>query len=137
MPDTGNSATIVFGTSGFSAKYHEIGGCEQEIPKIIDSHLGTVGYDTSQPGDLKDPGEVDCEFQWAAVGASSQVPLGTVEVITITYPLTGAQSHGATLAGTGYVRKRKSSALKNNELLMGSYTLCWDGKTAPVFTAVS
>jgi hypothetical protein len=132
LPDTGNSATIVFGTSGFTAKYHEIGGCEQEIPKIQDSHLGTVNWATTQPGDLKDPGEIECEFQWSA---DAQPPIGTVETVTITYPLSGAHTVGATLAGTGYICKRKSSALKNNTLLIGNFTFCWDGKTAPVFTA--
>jgi hypothetical protein len=134
-PDTGNTATIVFGTSAFTAKYHEIGASEQEVPKIKDSHLGTTVKETCQPGDLYDPGEVDCEFQYVA-GVNPPIG-GAPETVTITYPVPTGKTTGATLAGTAFIRKRKSSSLKNNELLIGSYTLCWDGKTGPTFTAAA
>lgn len=131
MADTGNSATISFGTSSFTAAYTEIGGTEQELPKIMTSHLGTSTKHTYIPGDLYEPGEMDCEFQY---DPDTEPPIGTVETITVTYPIPTGKTGGATLAGTGFISKRKTASLKNNELMVGTYTVCWDGLTGPTFT---
>ena len=60
MAQTGNSATIVFGTSGFTASYSRIGGTGMGRESLDVSHLGTADYMSFQPADLVDGGE----FSW-------------------------------------------------------------------------
>ena len=125
MADTGNGATLVL-SGGFTASYTEIGGTEQEIPKIKTSHLGTLVKETYIPGDLYEPGEFDAELQ--SMIDDTPPPIGTVQTATITYP------NGATLAGTGFIVKRKGPVLKNNELQLSTYTFAWNGLTGPTLT---
>jgi hypothetical protein len=131
----GNTATIVFGTSGFTANMHLIGGTEQERPDVNDSHLTTTNYETFVPGDLANPGEFEAEFEF---NPNNQPPiLSDPETITITFPVPAGLTHGATLAGSGYVKKWKSGDLRNNQLSVGNYTVKWDGKTEPTWTDAS
>lgn len=130
MADTGNGATITM-SDGFTASYTMIGGFEQEIPAIEDSHLTTSTKKTYIPGDLYEPGEWPAEFQY---NPNTQPSIGTVLTITITYPVPSGSSNGATHAGTGFIKKRKFPELKNNELMIGEYVVQWDGKTGPTFT---
>jgi len=135
MADTGNTATIAFGTSGFTANFQMIGGTEQERPSIPDSHLGTTTRDTFIPGDLFDPGEFESEYQF---DPDDQPPIsGAAETVTVTFPVPAGQSNGATLAGTGFVTKWKSADLRNNELMVATVTVKWDGKTGPTWTDAS
>lgn len=135
--DTGNGTVLTFGTSGFTAFFMEIGGTEQEVPDIKTSHLGTTVKETYIAGDLYESGEFECEFQ-ANTSTNAQPTIGgTAETITITYPVPTGLTNGATLAGTGYVKKRKTAGAKNNELMMGNMTVKWDGVTGPTFTAAS
>jgi len=135
--DTGNGATITFGTSGFTARYHEIGEDQQVVAKIDTSHLGLArgSAKTHIPGDLVDVGEIACMFEW---------PLGTIcplrqaaETITITYPLPVGKTTPATLAGTGWCRTRATPQLKNDTLQTGKMTVVWDGLTGPTYTPAS
>lgn len=135
MADTGNQATIVFATSGFTANYHMIGSTEQERGKIKDSHLGTVDYHTYIPGDLIEPGEMECELEF---NPDDEAPIDApAETITITYPVPAGMVNGATLAGSGFLTKRSTPDLKNGELMLGKFTVAWDGKTGPTFTPAS
>ncbi len=121
MADTGNSATIVFGTSGFSADYEMIGGIEATRPSIPTSHLGTQTNETFMPGDLVDNGEIECEFQF---NPNTQPPIsGAAETVTVTFPVPSGLSNGATAAFSAFVRRWKSADLQNNEKMMASVTL--------------
>jgi hypothetical protein len=132
MADTGNTATIAFATSGFTANYHRIGGTEQERPAIKTSHLGTTNTETYIPGDLIEPGEFEVEFEF---DPNNQPPITAVaETVTVTFPTPTGGSAGATLAGTGFVTKWKSADLANNELMVASATVQWDGLTEPTWT---
>lgn len=129
--DTGNSATIVFGTSGFVAYYNKIGGTKQTREKLRDSHLGTTNYHTYMPSDLAEPGEFEAEFQY---DPQSQPPLlNAPETVTITYPVPSGLTNGATLSGTGFLTERTSPDLANGEIMVGGYVFAWDGKTEPTF----
>ena len=67
-----------------------------------------------------------------------QPPLGGVEeTITITFPVPAGMTNGATLAGKGIVHKRRTADLKNNELMMGKFSVKWTGTTGPTYTAAS
>jgi hypothetical protein len=130
--DTGNSATIVFTTTGFTARYHQLGASKDTIAKIETSHLGTTVQKTHIPGDLYDPNETQCEFEWPL---GTPMPIaGASETVTITLPLPTAKTTAATVAGTGFVKERSSPVLKNDMLMMGSYTLVWDGLTNKTYT---
>lgn len=52
MPNafTGNGGTIVFGTTGFTAKYRVLSEVEQERPKLNESALDTVDVEEYIPG---------------------------------------------------------------------------------------
>lgn len=133
MADTGNGASITM-SDGFTAAYTMIGGFEQEIPAIDTSHLGSTTKKTYRPGDLYEPGEFEAEFQY---DPNNQPSIGTTLTITITYPVPSGSSNGATASGTGFIKKRKFAELKNNELMVGTYTVQWDGSTGPTFADAS
>lgn len=135
MADTGNSATITFGTTGFTAQYTMIGGAEMERPKVKTSHLTTTNYETYMVGDLTEPGETECEFQY---NPNTQPPiLNAAETITITYPVPSGLTNGATKSGTGFLVKWSEPELKNNELMIAKYTIAWDGNTEPTYVDAS
>ena len=132
MPDTGNGGTLTFGTSGFTAQYITIGAFEQEREVLDDSHLGTTGNATKQPGDLVEPGSFDCEIWY---DPDEQPPISAVpETITKTYPLPSGQSTPANTAGSGFVSKWGDAELQNNGLMRANMTVQWDGKTGPTCT---
>ena len=125
MADTGNGATLVMGTSGFTASYFSIGGFEQERPVMDSSDLATTGFNKKEAGDLVEPGEFTAEFIY---DADDQPPIsGTAETITLTYP------SGATAAGTGFVSKWSAPELVNDDLQKASLTVQWDGGTGPAY----
>jgi hypothetical protein len=129
----GNTATIVFGTSGFAANVQFIDGTEQERPDIETSHLGTEDDMEFEPGDLKNAGEFEVEFQFKVTAATDRPPIdAAAETVTITFPNSGTTA--GTLAGTAYIKKWKSGGLRNNELSVGTATVKWDGKTGPAWT---
>jgi len=132
--DTGNGSTLVFADSGFVANYQRLGGIEQEVPEVPDSQLLTEDFETRRPGDLITPGDLEAELQY---DADNPPPLRTVELATLTYPVPEGLSNGATLAGTGWIQKRNTPDLANNELQVGTLVFMFDGKTGPIFTPAS
>jgi len=135
MADTGNTATIVFGTSGFTANYTRIGSTSQERESLEVTTIATTGEKLYQPNDLIEPGEFSCEFHWDQ-SASTFPPISAVaETITVTYPLKAGESTAATLAGTGYLKSSSGPDLVNGEIMSGEFTVQWDGTTGPSYTA--
>ncbi len=132
MADTGNGATITFGTSGFTANFTLLGEVNQEIEKLDISHLGSSEYKQYMPADLAEPGEFNAEFQFDA--AEDLPSLGVVETITVTYPKLVVTNDPATMSGTGYISKRSTPQLKNNEVQVAKVTVQFDGATGPAFT---
>lgn len=137
MPITGNTATITFGTSGFTASFTEIGGTEETRESLDNSHLGTTTKKTYQPDDLYEPGEFTAMFYWDPEFGTFPPISGAAETVTITYPLPSGSSTNGTLAGTGFVTRRKSGDLRNGELAVGEITVKWSGVTGPTYTAGS
>lgn len=129
MADTGNTATITFGTSGFTANFHMLSGPEQERPKINKSHLGSADFEEYMPGDLVEPGEIEGEFEY---DPDEQPPISAaVETITLTYP--SALANGATCIGTGFVTRWSAPELRNNTLMVARVTVAFDGVTGPAW----
>lgn len=135
MPDTGNLASITFGTSGFTASLTSIKPGAIKRPRINTSHLSTTSASGEQyiPGDLPDYDESEIEGQY---NPNDQPPFnGAAETITITFPVPSGLSTGATLAGSGFVTEFAIGALKNNELMTFSAKISW--ATLPTFADAS
>ena len=130
-PKTGNTGTLAFGTSTFTAYWEEIGSTKQDRKDLNTSHLGTTVKHTSVPDDLYEPGEMEVNYYY---DADQIPPFAAAETVTLTYPRQGAHTNGATLAGTAYFKSRSTAALKNGALMMGKATIKWDGYTGPTFT---
>lgn len=132
MADTGNSATITFGTSGFTANFHSVEVGEETRPVIDTSHLGTTNYETSMPGDLRTTPEITATFEF---DPNTQPPISAAaEVITLTFPVPSGSSSGATLAGTGFVTSFGGPTLENNQLMTATLTVHFDGITEPAWS---
>ena len=131
-PDTGNGATIAFGTQGGSYNVVDMTGHEEEVASLDDTHLGTTGFMTSIPDDLDSPGEFEISVHF---DSSDGLPnTKVVETITITYALKSGETTAGNIAGTGYITKRKFPDIKNGEIMVAKLTIKWDGKTGPALT---
>lgn len=132
MADTGNGATITFGTTGFTGEIISIGGNEASLEALDTSHLGTTGNMTKAPADLVDQGDFSIEFFF---DPDTQPTIGTVETITVTFPVPSGGLTGATLAGTGFINSFKWGPLENNSLMRGTAGITWSGVTGPSWSA--
>lgn len=132
---SGNSTTLVFGTSSFTPVLVSADGLEETLEALQDSDLSTTNYHTMAPADLKEISPLTCAIRWEN---GDVPPIGTVEPITFTFPLESGQTVGATLAGTGFISGRTGPNLANNEIAEGSITIQFDGKsTEPTYTVGS
>lgn len=130
--DTGNGATMVCGTSGFTANIIELDLPEEVVEAIDASYLGST-KGVRIPGDLVNCGPITGRYVFNP--KTARPTLSTVETITITLPkMVAASSAAATLAGTAFFTRRKLPGLKNNELNIGEFTIQMDSDTGPTFT---
>lgn len=139
MADTGNTSTIAFATSSFTASYEMIGGTEQSREALEDSHVGLAAGSerTYIADDIFEGGGFESRFFWDQSATVFPPIAGAAETITITYPLKSGEATAATLVGTGFLTRSKGPDLENSNLMRGEYTVKWDGKTGPTYTAGS
>lgn len=135
MADTGNSATIAFGTSAFVANVYSIGGTSQSREALEDSHLGTTNQKTYIPTDLYEPGEFEIEFEWDQSFSVFPPIAAAPETITVTFPLKSGELTAATLAGSGFLTEVSGPDVENGSIMRGTATIKWDGKTEVAYTA--
>ncbi len=138
MPDTGNTASLAFGTTtGFTPSLVSI-ECPEEVREALeDTDLAVVGAKTSVPDHLYEPGESPCVMYWDQSAGTFPPIDADPETITVTFPLKAGEITAATLAGTGFLTRRKGPIVQNGELMRGEFTIKWDGKTGPTYTAGS
>lgn len=121
---TAQGTTITFGTSGFTAKIRSIAaiGIERKVFDI--SNLGSSGYIEQMFGDLKTipPIEVTFEFD-----DDDLPPIAAVELITFTFP--GLHRLVGTAGLSGW-----TVPLNVDELMLGTYTVIFDGQTGPTWS---
>lgn len=133
---TGSGATITFGTNTYSAKIRSIGANEQSREKVDSTTLdvATGNFAKYIPGDNPDPGDIDVVLRWQ--GTQAPQVFAAAETITITLPKeNSASNNAATLAGTGFLTKRRMlPGLARNQLNEGAFTISWDGGTGPAYT---
>jgi hypothetical protein len=136
---TGHGTAITFGTSSFTASYHEIEGLELTRKAVRTSHLGLAqdAEHTYVPSDLIDTSPQRIRMEW---NSSVSPPVaGAPETVTITYPLRAAQTVAGTLAGTAFVTQAKGGdiTVDPDGVMVGEFMLQWDGLTGPTYTAGS
>lgn len=132
--DTGHGASLTLSSTGLSFNWTSMDLGEETIPDVDRTHLGTADYREYIPGDLKEPGEIVIPFQWDAQAA--QIAVGTVETITVTFPILSGFS-AATLSGTGYIKRVKRPNMQTDTLQDGELTIKFDGLTGPAYTESS
>jgi len=136
-PDTGHGATLTFGSTAFTGQIRGVPkNLTKSIPVVNISHLGTSGQEETMPGDLEALDEIEVDVLFAAV---TGLPVsGTVETITITFPL---QASGATtaanIAGTGFIRSITYPPFQTNSEMIAKIIFKYDGNTGPTYTAAS
>jgi len=135
MAQTGNGATITFGTSGFTASYQRISGSTITRESLETTHLGTTDYMTFQPADLADGGDFSCEFFWNQSASTFPPITGAAETITVTYPMKSGESTAATVSASGFLVSSKAGDLENGALMSGEFSIRWSDQ--PVYTAGS
>ena len=137
MAMTGNGTSIVFGTSGWTGSIISISGTSQSREALEDTHLGITGERTFVPDDLISPGEFDIEFYWDQSAGTFPPITAVAETITISFKLKPSETVQATLAGSGFATESEGPTTTNSELMTGTMTIQWDGKTGPTYTAGS
>ena len=135
--DTGHGATAAFSSSTGYDNYlfTTIGLGGSTIPTIDTTHLGTTGFRTYIPGDLKDTNEISFGFRFDPEDQSAAtLPVGTVQTLTITWPNSGGLATEATLTGTGFVTDYQFPELTTDTVQDGTMTFKFDGTTGPTFS---
>ena len=143
-PDTGNSATVAFATSGFSVDITRIGSFEMDLPVLNSSHLLTSINESYEMGDLVslDPIEMDYWFDPQFGTSSKEPPIATIkaakqstETLTITWPVQSGDATGLILTGTGFMNHFTAPELLNNTLQSGSFSIQFSGgSSGPTWT---
>jgi len=107
---------------------------EESIVDVPDDSLATTGEHELIPGKLTaiTPMKGVSVFDPDAVPAKGAVVTGTV-----TYPVRTGQTVGGTRAGTGYINRRKVTAIENDTRVLVEWDFQWDGKTGPAYTSGS
>lgn len=134
--NTGLGATAVF-TGLISLpglRVRSVGAVSQSVDGLDDTALDSAGFYESVPDDLAKVESVEIEVY---TDLTKTIPIGTVGTLTITFPLQGTQSVGATISGTGWISKHSLPALAAGNRLVSTLTFTFDGKTGPTFTAAS
>lgn len=134
MADTGTGTTVAFGTSSYSVNITNLSLDGEEVEKFDVSHFGTTGYKEKIFSSLVEPPEFTCDVFY---DPDEPAPVsGAVETITITFPIPGGMTNGATLAGTGKIISTGAD-IPHDNVMVGQYTVAFDGMTGPTFTDAS
>lgn len=131
--DTGNGATVTFGTSSLSLAITQIQIGEETIDMLDVSTLATTAYMERIASDLKDPPEVTVSFVFVT-SATMPVVGDAPETMTITWPLQTGNNAAANLAGTAVFTSRKLPDLQNGQVQIGQCKWKYNGDTGPTYT---
>ena len=130
----GTGITIAFATStGFTPRL--LGAVFSAVSRaVIPNHDMSSTHMDKSPGKVRDWGSVDVEYeqdQNAIAGAAGPPIEADEETVTFQWPVKGAETVGASLAGTGFVSNFTFPA-PFEERQVGTFTLTWAVK--PTFT---
>ena len=123
MSCTGNGATITFTTSGFTARYRQIGSYRRRREVVDDTALGD-DFEKSCPGSVVRSDPIEVELFW---DGDAQPPIAAdPEPVVIMYPPKTGQSVGAKITGTGYITQSNGPVFENDTRQQGSFSLKLD-----------
>lgn len=149
MPaDSGNSATVTFGSWSFTADIISITPGDETREALDVSHLGTSDYRQFIPGDLVDAGEWVFTYIQDSTDADKTLPpdptsgtadgMGARDTVTITLPEQLDAGNPPTFVFSGFVTSRSLAPLENDTVQIGTFSIKPDGGynsgTVPVFT---
>lgn len=129
-------AGVVFGSSGGTWEFTNIGRYSEPIPVLDDTHLGTTNRRTKIPGQLKDPQMLTVQLHNSPTATLPVI--GLVQTITINGPL-GAFATAENWAGTGFVVDIRTPefASDTEAIQIIEMDIQFDGKTGPARTAAT
>jgi hypothetical protein len=138
IPDTGNATTI--SGLGITTQVVSIDGYTIGQDPIEISHLGTTGFKSFRPTDLRNMVEVKWTFNW--LGTDIAAAIGTT-MITTTEPYAGTAftiqyPAAGSITGKAFVKSIDLPSAKNGEIMQGSCTIVFDGSGGtnnPTYTA--
>ena len=133
LGDTGNGATITFGTSSYAAKVRSIEAWTESIDDLDVSTLDSTGFKRKITSDLKDAGNIKVNVLFDTFLAPPTIG-GAPETITITLPLRTGETTAGNYAGTAFVKEYSYPQLANGTIQEASYVICWTGATGPAYT---
>lgn len=135
--DTGNGATLTFGTTSLALLWETISIGEESIEMLDVSVLATTAFQEMIASDLKQTPEVTVTFVTNTIGA--HVAVGAApETITITAPQRTGETGGATYAGTAVITSfKRFGELANGTIQKGELKFKYDGDTGPTWTAAT
>lgn len=133
-PDTGQLAQIAFDaipgepkTTSFTARMTMIGENSRTIEALEASALDTTDEKEKVPGDLVDPGEIDCEFWWDATQSPPEP--GNVCKCTVTFPLAPGQNSPGSYQASGFFTQRLTPSAQTGTLMKGKAKFTFDGRS--------
>lgn len=146
--DSGNAATVTFGSWTFTAAIISITPGEESREALDVSHLGTTSYRQFIPGDLVDASEWVFTYIQDSTDADKTLPpnptsgtadgMGARDTVTITLPEQISAGDPPTFVFTGFVTSRTLAPLENDTVQVGTFSIKPDGGfnsgTVPVFT---
>lgn len=129
-------ASVVFGSSGGTWEFTNIGRYSEPIPVIDDTHLGTTNRRTKIPGQLGDPQMVTLQLHNSPT--ASLPARGLVQTVTINGPL-GSFASAENWAGTAFVVDIRTPefASDTEAIQIIEIDIQFDGKTGPARTAAA
>jgi hypothetical protein len=130
--DTGQGASVVFGTSGESFNITTIGLPEETREPISTVHLGSTKM-TVIAGDLADHSVMTLEGHFDAQ-AALPVTDTAAQTVTVSFPLISGGSSAATYAGSAMITKVGAPQLVTGELQAITLEVKFDEVTGPTFT---
>lgn len=134
--DTGNGATVTFGTSSLSLAVTAIQIGEITVSMLDVSTLATTAFQEMIASDLRTTPEVSLDVLHVASAAVPTVG-GAAETMTVTLPLFTGTTNAATLAGTAQFTSHKLPDLANGQLMMSKIKFKFNGDTGPTYTVAS
>lgn len=137
MADTGNTATVTFGTSSLTVAFDRVTIGSETREALEDSDLTTTNYMTYLPADLRTPPIITFSYFFDQSDTSFPSGGAAAETLTVTFPLKSGETSAATFTATGFIIDPHGDIeIANNELMKGTLQFQCDGKTTdPTFTA--
>ena len=127
---TGNGATLAFTTHSGAYKYAILTLPEETLEALEDSDLSTTNHMSFCPSDLADGGELTAEYIFDTLN-QDEPPVGTLDDITITFPLGDGEQTAAKFVASGFITSLTRPVLENGTIARGTFVFKVDGKAVP------